>query len=215
MELFSLLFITFCFACQALSAAVGDSKPGWITKQVAMSDGSTDTLYSRDTFVHAGIEARKHNETAKFRFEGGDAQRSCESVIMARAPWITPAEAQKCADLGIQILGQPGYWEGWDWPGGHNTYSLARLADCEFGIARVDGLDSQAKFGNLDVGYLLGNVSDAQNGLVVDSGVVQVGGSMRCLGAPMSFTVGKTAWPLADVESEKKGKPRRAERWSN
>ncbi|KAI4601054.1 hypothetical protein KJ359_012241 [Pestalotiopsis sp. 9143b] len=175
-----------------------------------MPDGSMETLYTRDTFVNThgvgGLDEEKEqrqqqrNGPAKIKFEAGDAQKSCDSEEASRAPWIAPAEAQKCADLGLQILNQPGYWEGWDWAGGFDYYGIARLADCEFGIARVDGLESQAKFGDLDVGYLPGNVSDAQNGLVSSSGYVQVGGSMRCLGAPMAFSVGKTAWPVAGVE---------------
>ncbi|KAF3021948.1 hypothetical protein E8E14_009364 [Neopestalotiopsis sp. 37M] len=202
MGTFTLISIVLSFASLAFAYAIKKSQTGWMTKSVTMFDGSTRTLYIRDTFVHTGgIEARNHSVSAKFRFQGGTAQRSCESESFSCAPWITSAEAQKCADLGIQILGQPGYWEGWNWPGDSSSYSLARLADCEFGIARVDGLDSQALFGNLDVGYLLGNVSDAQNGLVTADGRVQASGSMLCLGAPMSFTIGKTAWPLADVES--------------
>ncbi|KAF7536704.1 hypothetical protein G7054_g4320 [Neopestalotiopsis clavispora] len=199
----TIITIVLYFASQVFAYAIKNAQPGWMTKSVSMFDGSTRTLYIRDTFVHTeGIEARNHSVSAKFRFQGGTVQRSCESESFSRAPWITSAEAQKCAGLGIQILGQPGYWEGWNWPGGSSTYSLARLADCEFGIARVDGLDSQAMFGNLDVGYLLGNVSDAQNGLVTADGRVQASGSMLCLGAPISFAIGKTAWPLANVESE-------------
>jgi hypothetical protein len=141
----TIITIVLYFASQVFAYAIKNAQPGWMTKSVSMFDGSTRTLYIRDTFVHTeGIEARNHSVSAKFRFQGGTVQRSCESESFSRAPWITSAEAQKCADLGIQILGQPGYWEGWNWPGGSSTYSLARLADCEFGIARVDGLDSQA-----------------------------------------------------------------------
>lgn len=156
MELFTSLVMSLSVTHQAFGAAIrGAEQPGWITREVTMPDGSMETLYTRDTFVNThgvgGLDEEKEqqqqqrNGPAKIKFEAGDAQKSCDSEEASRAPWIAPAEAQKCADLGLQILNQPGYWEGWDWAGGFDYYGIARLADCEFGIARVDGLESQAK----------------------------------------------------------------------
>lgn len=152
MELFTSLVMIFSMSRQVLGTPIrGADQPDWITREVTMPDGSTETLFIRDTFVNAhsagGLDEEKQQRDgpAKIKFEAGDAQKSCDSEKASRAPWIAPAEAQKCADLGLQILDQTGYWEGWDWAGGFDYYGIARLADCEFGIARVDGLESQAK----------------------------------------------------------------------
>lgn len=51
------------------------------------------------------------------------------------------------------------------------------------------------RIGNLDVGNLVRYVANPENGFVVGGGV-QVGRSMRCLGAYMQFTIGKTDWPV-------------------
>lgn len=210
----TIITIVLCFASQVFAYAIKNAQPG---------------------FVHTGgIEARNHSVSAKFRFQGGTVQHSCESESCSRAPWITSAEAQKCADLGIQILGQPGYWEGWNWPRSSSTYSLARLADCEFGIARVDGLDSQAlsvlprcaaifpwrlpgsyrlfayfvSHGNTGLAISTWDTSPATFQMRKTVSSPQTAASRRaarcflCPKAPMSFTIGKTAWPLADVESE-------------
>lgn len=78
----------------------------------------------------------------KIKFIADFDKSFCEAPIPYRAPWIAPAESSQCLELSNQIMARSGYWKGCDWDGGY--YQLARLADCEVGIARTDGQNSAA-----------------------------------------------------------------------
>lgn len=139
-----------CIPGLAAAIPLPELKGMFTEHQVKHSNGSTATVYLRDSYTPSRDSIDTLDKRFYRYFHNDTRPEICAETNFVATTTSDSALSDDCSAIMTELRAHPGFFETGDYVGNDYNY-LAMCGTCAFGVYRTDGLSSPVDIGSKDV----------------------------------------------------------------